>query len=148
VNDSYPRRDFLCPLLFAWVETIAPASMQGTRSKATLQLDEKPAEKITEVHLEGVGFTGASTGLIESPDAIRAGAKKLSLKLIPHEGMLVGRILATASKTVMLPLRSQLGSNISLNIVPGEIALVIEPRFDPGEKQETLTLRSKRRLGP
>jgi len=55
------------------------------------------------MHLEGVGFTGASTGVIESPDALRTGAKTLSLKLIPHEGMLVGRILATDSKTVMLP---------------------------------------------
>jgi CubicO group peptidase (beta-lactamase class C family) len=70
---------------------------------ATLQLDRKPAEKIIEMHSEGVGFTGASTGLIESPDAIRTGAKTLNLKLIPHEGMLVGRILATDSKTVMLP---------------------------------------------
>jgi CubicO group peptidase (beta-lactamase class C family) len=70
---------------------------------ATLQLGEKSAEKITEMHLEGIGFTGASTGLIESPDAIRTGAKTLSLKLMPHEGMLVGRILATDSKTVMLP---------------------------------------------
>jgi CubicO group peptidase (beta-lactamase class C family) len=70
---------------------------------ATLQLDEKPAEKITELHLEGTGFTGVSTGLIESPDALRTGAKTLSLKLIPHEGMLVGRILATDFKTVTLP---------------------------------------------
>lgn len=72
-------------------------------NSATLQLGEKTAEKITEMHLEGVGFTGTSTGLIESPDAIRAGAKTLHLKLIPHDGMLVGRILATNSKTVMLP---------------------------------------------
>lgn len=70
---------------------------------ATLQLDEKPGEKFTEMHMEGVGFKGASTGLIESPDAVRTGAKTLNLKLIPHEGMLVGRILATDSKTVMLP---------------------------------------------
>ena len=70
---------------------------------ATLQLDDKPAEKITEMHLEGVGFTGASNGVIEFPDARRTGAKTLSLKLIPREGMLVGRILATNSKTVMLP---------------------------------------------
>jgi len=46
---------------------------------ATLQLDEKPAEKITEMHLEGAGFTGASAGLIESPDAIRTGAKTLKI---------------------------------------------------------------------
>jgi CubicO group peptidase (beta-lactamase class C family) len=70
---------------------------------ATLQLDDKPAEKITAMHLEGVGFTGASNGVIESPDARRTGAKTLSLKLIPHEGMLVGRILATDSKTATLP---------------------------------------------
>jgi CubicO group peptidase (beta-lactamase class C family) len=70
---------------------------------ATLQLGEKPAEKITEMHLEGVGFTGASTGLIESPDGLRTGAKTLNLKLIPREGMLVGRILATDSETVTLP---------------------------------------------
>ena len=80
---------------------------------ATLQLDDKPAEKITEMHLEGAAFTGASTGVIESPDAKRTGAKTLSLKLIPHEGMLVGRILATDSKTVMLPYV------LSLNRVPG-----------------------------
>ena len=80
---------------------------------ATLQFDEKPAGKITELHSEGVGFAGASTGLIESPDARRTGAKTLSLKLIPHEGMLVGRILATDSKTVMLPYV------LSLNRSPG-----------------------------
>jgi len=79
---------------------------------ATLQLDDKPAEKITEMHLDGVGITGASNGVIESPDARRTGAKALSLKLIPHEGMLVGRILATDSKTVMLPYV------LSLNRVP------------------------------
>ena len=79
---------------------------------ATLQFDEKSPVKITEMHIEGVGVTGVSTGLIESPDAIRTGAKTLSLKLIPHEGMLVGRILATDSKTVMLPYV------LSLNRVP------------------------------
>ena len=74
---------------------------------AALKLDDKPAEKIAEMHLEGVAFTGVSTGLIDSPDARRTGAKTLKLKLIPHEGMLVGRILATAGnpniKGVALP---------------------------------------------
>ena len=74
-----------------------------TSDSATLQLGQKPAEKITEMHLEGLGFTGTSTGVIDSSDVRRTGAKKLSLKLIPHEGMLVGRILATDSKTVTLP---------------------------------------------
>jgi hypothetical protein len=70
---------------------------------ATLRLDDKPAEKINEMHLDGLGFRGASTGVIESADVIRTGAKTLGLKLIPHEGMLVDRILATDSKTAMLP---------------------------------------------
>jgi CubicO group peptidase (beta-lactamase class C family) len=70
---------------------------------ATLELDGKSAEKIAEMHVEGAAFTGASTGSIESQDARRTGAKTLNLKLIPHEEMLVGRILATDSKTVMLP---------------------------------------------
>lgn len=70
---------------------------------AMLQLGEEPSGKITEMHLEGAGFTGTSMGLVESPDARRNAADTLKLKLIPHEGMLVGRILATDSKTVMLP---------------------------------------------
>jgi hypothetical protein len=70
---------------------------------ATLQLEDKPAEKITEMRLEGVAFTGTSTGLIDSSDARRTEAKTVKLKLIPHEGMLVGRLLVTDSKTVTLP---------------------------------------------
>ena len=70
---------------------------------AMLQLGEKPAGKITEMHLEGAGFTGTSTGLVESPNARRTAADTLKFKLIPHEGMLVGRILAMDSKTAMLP---------------------------------------------
>ena len=74
-----------------------------TSGSAALQLGQKSAEKIAEMHLEGVGLTGVSTGVLESPDAIRTGATTLRLKLIPLEGMLVGRILATDSKTAMLP---------------------------------------------
>jgi hypothetical protein len=68
-----------------------------------LELDGKSAEKITGMRSEGVAFTGLSKGLIESPDARRTAANTLRLKLIPHEGMLVGRILATDFKTVTLP---------------------------------------------
>ena len=79
---------------------------------AALRFDDKPAEKITEMRLEGVAFTGTSIGLIDSPDARHTGTKTLKLKLIPHEGMLVGRLLVTDSKTVMLP------CVLSLNRVP------------------------------
>lgn len=74
---------------------------------ATLALGDKPAERITGMQSEGVTLTGVSTGFINSPDAIRAGAKTLKIKLMPYEEKLVGRVLATAGnpnvKNVMLP---------------------------------------------
>jgi len=70
---------------------------------ATLELDGQPAEKITEMYSEGVAFTGVSAGLVDSSDARRTGAKALKIKLIPHQGMLAGRILATDFKSVTLP---------------------------------------------
>ena len=70
---------------------------------ATLELDGKPAEKITEMHSEGVAFTGVSEGLIDCPDARRTGATTLKIKVVPYRGMLAGRILATDSKNVTLP---------------------------------------------
>ncbi len=79
-----------------------------SNDSATLELGEKPAEKITGMKSEGTAFTGMSVGSIDSADAIRNGAKTLQIKLIPHEGNLVGRILAEAGKpgsvpSVMLP---------------------------------------------
>ena len=47
---------------------------------AAIALDEKPAEKITEMQSEGMAFTGTSTGLIESADAIRNQAETLKIK--------------------------------------------------------------------
>ena len=79
---------------------------------ATLELDGKPAGMITDMHSEGPAFTGVSAGLIDSPDARRTGAKALSIKLVPYQAMLVGRILATDSNRVALPYV------LSLNRVP------------------------------
>jgi CubicO group peptidase (beta-lactamase class C family) len=70
---------------------------------AALELDGKSAEKITQMHSEGAAFTGMSTGSIDSADVRRTAPNALKLKLIPYEGMLVGRILATDFKTVTLP---------------------------------------------
>ncbi len=74
---------------------------------ATLALGDKPAEKIARMQSEGLALTGVSTGSINSPDAMRAGAKTLKVKLMPSEGKLAGRILATAGdpniKNVTLP---------------------------------------------
>jgi len=70
---------------------------------ATLELDGKPAGKISEMSSEGVAFTGVSAGLIDSPDARRTGVKALRIKLLPYRGMLTGRILATDFKSATLP---------------------------------------------
>jgi hypothetical protein len=70
---------------------------------ATLALGDKTAERITEMQSEGVTFTGLSTGFINSPDAIRTRAKKLKIRMMPHEGKLVGRVLATNMQNAILP---------------------------------------------
>jgi CubicO group peptidase (beta-lactamase class C family) len=61
---------------------------------ATLALGREPAEKLTDIRAEGTAFTGKAVAMIESPDAIRSEATNLSLKLIPQNGKLIGRILA------------------------------------------------------
>ena len=61
---------------------------------ATLALGHEPAEKLSDLWAEGTAFTGKAVGVIESPDAIRSQATNLSLKLVPQNGKLIGRILA------------------------------------------------------
>ena len=63
---------------------------------ASFALGDKPAEQINRMQWEGVALIGTSAGLIESDDAIRTAARTLKIKLIPHEGRLVGRVLAIA----------------------------------------------------
>ena len=65
---------------------------------ANLALADKPAGKIEEMQSEGTALTGKTVGILQSADAIRNEATNLSLKLIPQDGKLVGRILASASK--------------------------------------------------
>jgi hypothetical protein len=56
---------------------------------------------------EGEAFTGVSTGQIDSPDAIRTGAKILQVKLLPYDDRLVGRVSAISGdpnvKSARLP---------------------------------------------
>jgi hypothetical protein len=70
---------------------------------ATLALGVRSAEKITEMRSEGKVFTGTSVGLIESADVIRNKAKTLKIKLLAHEGKLMGRILAEGSRPGLTP---------------------------------------------
>jgi CubicO group peptidase (beta-lactamase class C family) len=74
---------------------------------ATLAIGSNRAEEITGMRAEGDALTGTCSGLINSPDATRTGAKKLQLKLIPRGDRLVGRVFAIAGdpnfKNVRLP---------------------------------------------
>lgn len=63
---------------------------------ATLALGHEPAEQLSDIRAEGTAFTGKAVAAIESPDAVRTGATNLFLKLLPQNGKLSGRILATS----------------------------------------------------
>jgi len=69
---------------------------------ATLAIDAKPAEKIVDLQLRGATLIGSVSTLIGAPDVRRSGADKLSLELLPYDGRLVGRVLASASTPGML----------------------------------------------
>lgn len=74
---------------------------------AMLTVGNDRTEIITEMRAEGEAFTGISTGQINSPDAIRTGARTLQIKLLPDNNRLIGRVFAVAGdpnvKNVRLP---------------------------------------------
>lgn len=70
----------------------------NSSSEVSFGLGEKPAQQISEIKSEGPGFTGTSTGLIESAHALAFGIRRLVIKLIPQEGKLVGRIIARGTR--------------------------------------------------
>ena len=76
-------------------------------SDATLRLADDKPEAITQMRSVGEALTGNTTGVIASPDAIRARATTLAIKLLPKGDKLVGRVFATAAdpnvKGVELP---------------------------------------------
>jgi CubicO group peptidase (beta-lactamase class C family) len=77
--------------------TNSPVRLQIASGKsASVAISHQPAEAITDVRSAAAAFTGTATGVIDAADAIRTNARALHIKLIPHEGRLVGRILATA----------------------------------------------------
>jgi CubicO group peptidase (beta-lactamase class C family) len=65
---------------------------------ATLALGEAPTTQILQMQSQGPGVEGMSAGLIESDDAAAFGVRKLIIKLIPHDGKLIGRLTARGAK--------------------------------------------------
>ena len=78
-----------------------------SNKEASLAIGAGAAAPITALHAEGIAMAGLSTGHILSPDALRAGATALQIKLLPQHGRLVGRIFAVAGdpsyRNVTLP---------------------------------------------
>ena len=74
---------------------------------ATLAIGSGRAEEVTELRSEGEAFTGLCTGEIDSPDAVRTGARTLQIKLLPVANRLLGRAFDIAGdpnvKNVRLP---------------------------------------------
>lgn len=67
------------------------------RGAATLVIDGRPAKPISDLQLRGPALTGMTASSIAATDAERNHAKKLSLELLPYNGSLIGRILASES---------------------------------------------------
>jgi hypothetical protein len=67
-------------------------------NQVTLALDGDPPAPLTAIRSQAGGVVGKTTGTITAPDAVRAKANRLAIKLIPYAGKLVGRVLASAAR--------------------------------------------------
>ena len=67
-----------------------------SNAAATLAIGAHRPEELTGIKAEGEAFTAICSGLINSPDAIRTGAKTLQVKLLPRDNRLIGRVFAAA----------------------------------------------------
>jgi CubicO group peptidase (beta-lactamase class C family) len=85
------------PLTGGGVEMKAVLEIAGDDHVA-FSLDGDAPVQLSEVRSQGGGLLGKATGTITAPDAVRAKANRLALKLIPYEGRLVGRVLASAER--------------------------------------------------
>jgi CubicO group peptidase (beta-lactamase class C family) len=69
----------------------------STSSGATLELANGAISKIFDLELQGSAVIGRTTVAVDAADALRSGANAVSLKLLPYNGGLSGRLLAGAS---------------------------------------------------
>jgi CubicO group peptidase (beta-lactamase class C family) len=74
-----------------------PVTLHIESSKtAEFTIGTSPAAPVTDLRSEGDAFTGTTMGSIDSPDAQRAEATTLGIKLVTFDGKLVGRVSATS----------------------------------------------------
>ena len=70
----------------------------------TFSLDGGLPERVLNLLSQQGGLVGKTVGKITAAEAVRTQSNNLALKLVPHEGRLVGRALATAERPgTMLP---------------------------------------------
>jgi CubicO group peptidase (beta-lactamase class C family) len=70
--------------------------------KATFALSNRAAELVKDIRDQKPGFEGDTSGLVDCRDALAFGKRTLGLKLIPHEGKLIGRVTARGNRPGLL----------------------------------------------
>ncbi|HET7086326.1 MAG TPA: serine hydrolase domain-containing protein [Rhizomicrobium sp.] len=66
-------------------------------AEATLSLNDRPAENVKNLQLEGGALIGNANGLIDAADTIKNKAAFLDFKLLRRDTSLAGRIIANSS---------------------------------------------------
>jgi CubicO group peptidase (beta-lactamase class C family) len=69
---------------------------------ATFALSDRSPETVTNIQAQPPGFGGITSGLIDCEHAADFGVRRLELKLIPHNGKLIGRVIAHGARPGVL----------------------------------------------
>jgi CubicO group peptidase (beta-lactamase class C family) len=75
-----------------------PVHLQMDASMATFALGDRPPEKLLQMQSQGPAVAGAIEGFIACTDADAFGVRTLSIKLVPQNGKLVGRVNAYGTR--------------------------------------------------
>ena len=74
----------------------------GRSGSATLALSDEAPQLIVNMHSQGVAFAGSTRGLVECAQADAFGVRGLTLKLLPRDGALTGRVIAEGTRSGLL----------------------------------------------
>lgn len=68
----------------------------NSAEQATFSMGNSNSKTVNKIYAEGEALTGVVNCAIDSPDALRAGADTLQIKLMPQAERLIGRLFANA----------------------------------------------------
>jgi CubicO group peptidase (beta-lactamase class C family) len=102
-NGEPPRRPFMMngSMAGVWKGTLMndgvtlPLQLDIKSSEVvTMTLGAHAPERLSHMESEGAAFLGMASGIVDAPDALRIGTRRLLVKVIPVGTRLVGRVLA------------------------------------------------------